>query len=294
MSSADTLRGTAPAASASSEGPAPRSLVPRLLASELRLVMRRRRNQVILVFLAAIPVLLGTVVRLSSPQPGEGPPFLSQVTQNGLFLVFTSLVVTMPFFLPLAVAVASGEAVAGEASSGTLRSLLVVPVGRTRVLAVKYAGIVAYAGACTLSVMASGVVVGLVLFAHGPATLLSGSTITTGDALLRAVVIAAYATAMLAGLGAIGLLVSTLTEVPMGAMAATAAFPIVTQILDAIPQVRWLHPYLLTHWFTTFGDLLRAPVQWTAMSRGVLCAACYAAVALSLAWARFTTRDVTS
>lgn len=292
MSNADTLRRTAPAATAYAA--APRSFVPRLLASELRLVMRRRRNQVILVFLAGIPVLLGTVVRLSAPQPGEGPPFLAQVSQNGLFLVFTSLVVTMPFFLPLAVSVASGEAIAGEASSGTLRGLLVVPVARTRVLAVKYAGIVAYAAACTLAVMVSGVVVGLVLFPHGPATLLSGSTITSGDALLRAFVIAGYATAMLAGLGAIGLFVSTLTEVPMGAMAATAAFPIVTQILDAIPQIRWLHPYLLTHWFTTFGDLLRSPVEWSGMGRGLLCAACYAAVALSLAWARFTSRDVTS
>ena len=38
----------------------------------------------------------------------------------------------------------AGDAVAGEASLGTLRYLLVVPVSRTRLLLVKYAGAVAY------------------------------------------------------------------------------------------------------------------------------------------------------
>ena len=69
----------------------------------------------------------------------------SQVTDNGLFLVFTSLTVLLPFFLPLAVSVASGEAIAGEANIGTLRNLLVVPVSRTRLLLVKYAGSVVFA-----------------------------------------------------------------------------------------------------------------------------------------------------
>ena len=64
---------------------------------------------------------------------------------------------------------------------------------------------------------------------------------------------------MLAGVAAIGLFISTLTEVPMGAMAATAALCIVAEILDAIPQLSWLHEWLFTHWWLAFGDLLRTP-----------------------------------
>ena len=30
-------------------------------------------------------------------------------------------------------------------------------------------------------------------------------------------------------------------------------------ILDSISQLDWLHPWLLTHWWTAFGDLLRDP-----------------------------------
>ena len=36
---------------------------------------------------------------------------------------------------------------------------------------------------------------------------------------------------------------------------------VVSFILDAIPQLDWLHPYLLTHWWMAFGDLLRDPVS---------------------------------
>ncbi|HSR26137.1 MAG TPA: ABC transporter permease [Candidatus Eisenbacteria bacterium] len=267
---------------------------PRLLRSELRLVLRRRRNIALLVVLACGPVLLGLAVRASAPNRGEGPPFLSQVTQNGLFLAFTSLVVALPLFLPLAVSVVGGEAVAGEASTGTLRNLLVVPVGRTRLLAVKYAGIVTYATVCVFVVALMGVVVGLALFPAGPVTLLSGSTITFGQALLRALLVALYVSAMLAGVGAIGLFISTLTEVPMGAMAATAVLTVLCEIADSIPQISWVHPYLFTHWWTTFGDLLRSPVPTDGLGRGLMTAGVYVVLFLSLAWARFTTRDVTS
>ena len=98
--------------------------------------------------------------------------FIGSITQNGLFVAFTALVVTLPLFLPLAVSVASGEAVAGEASIGTLRNLLVVPVSRTRVLVVKYVGILAFSVAAAFTVAIAGVLVGLALFPVGPVTLL--------------------------------------------------------------------------------------------------------------------------
>jgi ABC-type transport system involved in multi-copper enzyme maturation permease subunit len=41
-------------------------------------------------------------------------------------------------------------------------------------------------------------------------------------------------------------------------------------------------------------DLLRDPMLTTVVWRGVLVAAAYVAVLVSLAWARFTTKDVTA
>ena len=110
----------------------------RLMRSELRLVFGRRRNQVLLAGLAAVPVLLGTVlfVTQDSALGGQGPGFVGRVTGNGLFLVVAALFLCLPFLLPLTIGIASGDAVAGEASAGTLRYLLTGPVSLTRLLGV--------------------------------------------------------------------------------------------------------------------------------------------------------------
>ncbi len=272
--------------------PAPVST--RLLRSELRLVFRRRRNLAILGVLACAPLLLGIAIKIGGGGDGEGggPAFIGQITRNGLFLAFTSLVVTLPLFLPLAVSVVSGESVAGEASAGTLRSLLVVPVGRTRLLLVKYAGIVAFGLAAAAVVGAMGVLVGLLLFPTGPVTLLSGSTISFGAALVRVLLVVLYVAAMLAGIAAIGLFISTLTEVPLAAMAATAITVVVVAILDSVPQISSIHPYLFVQWWFSFGDLIRDPVVYGPMVHGLVVHAVYVAVFGSLAWARLTTKDV--
>ena len=53
---------------------------------------------------------------------------------------------------------------------------------------------------------------------------------------------------------------STLTEQPIGATIALDMLTVASFILDAIPQLDWLHPYLLTHYWLDFGELLRDPV----------------------------------
>src|SRR5438309_999831 len=113
----------------------------RLYRSEARLVLGRRRNIALLAVLAGIPLLIAIGVSSSGgPHNGEGPAFLGQITGNGLFLVFTALTVCTPVFLPLVVGVVSGDSIAGEAGTGTLRYLLTLPVTRGRLLVAKTLG----------------------------------------------------------------------------------------------------------------------------------------------------------
>ena len=267
-----------------------------LLRSELLTLFRRRRTQALLLVLAAVPILIAVAVELSSasPRPGEGPPFLDRVTQNGLFVAVTALTVSIPLFLPLTVGVVAGDTVAGEANLGTLRYLLVAPAGRVRLLLVKYAGAVAFCFAATAVVALVGAAIGALLFPVGPVTLLSGDTIGVAAAAGRAALIAGYVTVSLIGLSAIGLFISTLTEIPVGAMAATIVLSVVSQVLDSIPQVSWLHPWLFSHYWLGFGDLLREPVVWDSLQRNALLQLGYVAIFGALAYSRFTTRDVLS
>jgi ABC-2 type transport system permease protein len=268
---------------------------PRFLLSELRLVVGRRRNQAGLLVLAAVPILISIAVKTSVSQPGQDAPnFFRSITDNGLFVALAALTIEIGLFLPLAVSVVAGDSVAGEANIGTLRYLLAVPVTRLRLLAVKLAAITIGAFIATFTVAVVGILMGLALFGGGSMTLLSGTQISFGEGLLRVALAAAYLACGLAALGTVGLFISTLTEQPIGATIATVIFSSACFILDSIPQVGWLHPYLLTHHWLDFGDLFRAPIEWTNVLAGLYLAAGYAIVFFAAAWARFSGKDVTS
>lgn len=266
----------------------------RFLRSELGIIFGRRRNLAGLAVLASVPIIVAVAVKVSAPSGGEGPDFLSAIVGNGLFVALAALTLELPLFLPLAVATIAGDTVAGEANIGTLRYLLTVPVGRTRLLAVKYAAVVIFAIIATALVAVVGAIMGLALFGGGELTTLSGSQIGFGEAVWRVLLCAGYIAAGLAALGAIGLFVSTLTEQPIGAMIAVVLINVLMFILDSISQLDWLHPWLLTHWWTAYGDLLRTPIATEDISRGLLTAAVYALVFWLAAWARFSSKDVSS
>jgi ABC-2 type transport system permease protein len=280
-----------------------RRISTRFLRSELMLIFGRRRNWAGLAVLAAIPLIIAVVTKIWPPggSPGggpggggEGPSFFNDITGNGLFVALTALTAELPLFLPLAVAAIAGDAVAGEANQGTLRYLLAVPVHRTRLLLVKYAGVVVFSFAAVLLVAVVGTVSGLVLFGGGDVPLLSGTVVGFGEGLLRLLGVCAYMAVGLSALGAIGLFVSTLTEQPIGATIATMILTVVSYILDVIPRLEWLGPYLPTHYSMDFGELLRDPVDLSALRPGLLSAACYILIFLTAAWAKFAGKDVSS
>lgn len=268
----------------------------RLLRSELRLIAGRRRNQAGVLVLASVPVLIAAAIRWSQPDGDHegGSTFFDAITSNGLFVALAALSVELALFLPLAVAALSGDAIAGEANIGTLRYLLTVPVGRTRLLAVKYASLVLGTAFGVLVVAATGVLVGGALFGLGPVTTLSGSQLSLAEGLARLGLVVLYLATGLAALAAIGLFISTLTEQPIGAMIAVTVVSTVMWILDGIAQLDWLHPWLLVHHWPAFADAFRDPILLDRMVDGVLLSLAYAVVFLGLAWARFSQKDVTS
>jgi ABC-2 type transport system permease protein len=266
----------------------------RFLRSELRLIAGRRRNQMGLLVLAAVPVIMAIAVKVSQPEAGRGPDFLSSITSNGLFVPLAALGVEIAMFLPLAISMLSGDAVAGEANLGTLRYLLTVPVSRTRLLAVKYLSLCIGAVWGVAAVAVPGAVIGIALFGTGDLTTLSGSQIPFPEAVWRLVLVMLYLSAGLAGLAAVGLFISTLTEQPIAASIALLIFTILSWILDAVPQLGWLHPWLIVHEWLAFGDLLRDPIAWENVLRGLFVNGVYAVVFWLAAWARFSSKDITS
>ncbi|MGH8794661.1 MAG: ABC transporter permease [Stackebrandtia sp.] len=283
MSAVETAE---PGAASASQGSA------RLLRSELRLIVTRRRNIAGLALMCAVPVLVA--VTLYVTQSTSGPPFFSVLLGNGLFVVLATFTIELVMLLPLAVCVVSGDSVAGEANIGTLRYLLTVPVGRARLLAVKFAALAIVTVMAVAAVAATAAAAGLIFFGAGEMTTMSGTAIGFAESAWRVGLVCVYVAATLLAVCAIGLFASTMTEQPIGAAVSVVIWTVADRILGSLDVLSWLHPYLLTtHWYA-WGDLLRDPIVWDGVAAGLASAAVYTAVFVSAAWARFTTKDVTS
>ena len=140
-----------------------------MILVELVKMLRRPRTWVTLALLNALPTLVAVLLAVTDigPQPGEGPAFLSAVLSDGTLFPLAALAIVLPLFMPVAVALYAGESVAGEAQAGTLRYVLVRPVGRTRLLVAKLVSIMAFVLVAVAVVAVVAYVVGVLLLGDG-------------------------------------------------------------------------------------------------------------------------------
>lgn len=268
-----------------------------MLRVELAKVLTRPRTWVTITVLATLPVVVGVFLRSTGigPRPGEGPALLSQVLENGVLFPAAALALVLPVFLPVATAVVAGDSIAGEASAGTLRYLLVRPVSRSRLLVAKLLAVVVFVVLAVLVIAAVGYVAGSVLFGIRPlATSVSGSSLSGTDTLIRTLATLGYVAVSMLGLASIALFASTRTDSPLAATLTALAVFVTSQVLDLIEASRAIRPYLPTRYWLSFVDLFRDPILWRDITRGLALQALYIVVFLGASWASFTTKDVTS
>jgi ABC-2 type transport system permease protein len=269
-----------------------------VIAVELAALLRRPRTWLSIVLLAGLPTVAAWFVHRSgiAPAPDQGPAFLSQVLTHGQLLAPAALAIVMPLFLPISVAVVAGDAIAGEASAGTLRYLLLRPVGRTRLLVAKLLSAVAFVLIAVVAVAGTGYLVGTHLFSAEPlpSTLSGGPAMQRHDLLLRFAVAVGYVAVSMLGVAAFALFFSTLSDSSLGATLGALAVLVSSQVLDLLDAAGPVRAWLPTHYWLAFVDLFRDPVLWHGVQRGTLQQGGYVLVLLTASWAVFATKDVTS
>ncbi len=275
-----------------------------MIGVELSKMFRRPRTWTTIAVLNALPVLVAVLLQLTdlAPRPGEGPPFLSAVLTNGQLFPLAALAIVLPLFLPIAVAVVSGDAVAGEAQAGTLRYLLARPAGRTRLLLAKLVAVLAFVLVTVVVVAAVGYLVGTLLFdaqpvaagTAGAATSTSGTPLTPEELAARTLMAIGYVAVSMLGVAAFGLFFSTLTDSPLGAALGALAVLVTSSLLFTLDAASPIAPYLPTRYWLAFVDLFRDPILWRDVVRGLALQGVYVGVLLTAAWANFTTKDITS
>lgn len=264
--------------------PVPPRPVPwtRLLGAELRWVLRRPRTWVMLGLLAAVPVLMAVGTLLADR---SGRSLLGEVAGNGLTLPVAALSIMLALLLPLVVGVAAADAIAGEAQHGTLRGLLLAPVGRLRLVAMKAFGVLVVATAAVGVVTVSGMLAGWLLIGPpgvapgagdtGVLLTMSGSVLPLPEALLRVGIAAGWTLLQLAAVGAVALAVSACTEHPLVVLSSVLGGVIFFGVLGALPALEPVRPWLLTTGWDAVADVLRDPLPGDGLTRSALVAAGY-------------------
>lgn len=283
-----------------------------MIRVELVKLARRPRSWVSILLLCGLPVLVAVFVAVThiAPPPGQGPALLSEVLSSGTLYPAAALAIVLPIFLPVAVAVVAGDAIAGEASAGTLRYLLARPVGRTRLLVAKLVTLIVYTLAAVLLVAGTAYLTGVTLFGSKPvaatpgglttsniasaATSLSGTAMSPAEIALRTIGAISFIAVSMLGVGAIALFLSTITDSALGAALGALAALITSEVLVTLNAASAVDPYLPTRYWLAWVDFFRDPIVWRNIERGFAVQAVYLLVFLGAAWAHFATKDVTS
>ncbi|GAB3968110.1 ABC transporter permease [Plantactinospora veratri] len=225
---------------------------------------------------------------------GEFGSLIELATSGGLNFTLFALLVSSSFLLVVVVALFCGDTVASEASWGSLRYLLAVPVPRARLLAVKLVVALGYSLLALLLLAGTALLAGTLRYGWSPLSSTVAAQIPAGEGLLRLLGILGYLAVVLLVVAGLAFLLSVATDAALGAVGGAVLLWILSSILDQITALGVLRDFLPTHYSSAWLGLLSTPVQTDDIVRGAISAICYATVFWSLAFWRFTRKDVVS
>jgi ABC-2 type transport system permease protein len=279
-----------------------------LVRTEFVKAARRTRSLVVLLVLVGIPALIVIAVHARGNRVGrgdQGEGLFRLAHQSGLLVPAAVLSVMSSFLLIVIAGMFAGDAVSGDAAWGNLRYVLMRPVSRTKLLIAKafVAGVLIWV--CTVLVTVAALVGGLILFGAHPvstsnllpsiaATFIKPINLSEQTLLWRVVIATAYTAFGYTALLAIGTLASALTDVPIGAMAATIGVYIISEILDGISQFGRIRYFFPTHYLTSWTSMFTDNTYSHDLIAGVLVQIGYLVVFGAAAIIVFSRKDIKS
>ncbi len=267
--------------------------------TEARRQLRRRRTQLTFVLLVLLPIVMVLAFQFG-PSSDErdsdngGFGLVDLATSGAANFTMFALLVSTSFLLVVVVALFCGDAVASEASWGSLRYLLAAPVPRGRLLGVKLTVGLIFSVIAIAVLISTCLAVGTAAFGWEPLRAAVGGEVSAAEAVWRVLAAAGYIAVMLLPVAGLAFLLSVSTDAPLGAVGGAVFLHILSNILDAITALGDLRNLLPTRYSYAWIGLLSSPAQTDDMVRGALAAVAYTAVFFSLAWWRFMRKDVTS
>ncbi|MBO0746033.1 MAG: ABC transporter permease subunit [Candidatus Dormibacteraeota bacterium] len=267
--------------------------------AEVRREAGRLRTRLALGCMVLLPLIILLAFEIGRPggngqQRGAFAAFASLGTHGGLNFALFTLLVSSSFLLVIVVALFCGDCIASEASWGSLRYLLAIPVPRGRLLLNKLLVALVTCAVALILLTGTALLAGTLRYGWHPMLTTYGEQIPTGLALLRLLAILAYIAITLLVTAGLAFLLSVSTDAPLGAVGGAVMLLIVSDILDQITALGALRVVLPTHYADAWLTFLSDPIQWDDVVKGTVSALIYFAAFIAWAWYRFQRKDVVS
>jgi ABC-2 type transport system permease protein len=214
---------------------------------------------------------------------------------NG-WLVAHTMMNSLWVHIPLLITFVAGDQLAGEATAGTYRLILVRPVSRTRIFISKFITTVIYTVVFVSFLAILSVGLSLLMLGRGDLIIMQRGILILPESDVAWRFLAGYflaAWAMLT-IASISFFFSSFVENAIGPIISTMGLNIIFVIVTVIPLELFqdMKPYLFTNYLNVWQKVFEDPISWQSIgtSMGVLGA--YSLGFVIAAWAIFRRKDI--
>jgi ABC-2 type transport system permease protein len=258
---------------------------------EMRKLLAQRRTYLGFGAAALVPIIFCTAIAGNKGHPND-VAFGRYIHETGLAIPLVLLLFGSLWLFPLITALVAGDILSSEDRNGTLKMILTRSVERQQIFAGKLLATITYA---VIAIAISGVVAtgaGILVSGFNPVTTLSGTVVSAPRGLLLVGASQLVYLLPILAIACLGILFSAVFRNSGAAIVATLMFSLLIQLLEIIPGLSGLHPYLLSTQFSAWQGLLRTPTDWDPILRSMWVCALFGVPALIAAGLVFLRRDV--
>jgi ABC-2 type transport system permease protein len=276
-----------------------------LLWLELYKTFSRWRTYIGFGFIALIVILTEVVMKLSA---GEIAHRMMRSLQKDFLIfgnVFNGWFVTafimnsLHIHIPFLIALVAGDMVSGEATSGTVRFLLIRPPSRYRIITAKYVTTIFYTAGLVIFLGLMCILPGLALFGSGDLVVhhfgkFGVVFIPEAEIPVRMLVAFMAAIWSMTAVASIGFLLSALVENSIGPIIGTMAVVVVFLVIGNFPFdfFRSLKPYLFTTYMVFWQRFLDDPIPWQEIAKSATILGLHSLGLFFIAFGAYARKDI--
>jgi ABC-2 type transport system permease protein len=240
----------------------------------------------------------------------EGDRFLRMTTRNlandfvvlgDLFngwVVAYQLMNALWIHVPLLITFVAGDMLAGEATAGTYRLILIKPVSRTRILVAKALATALYVVLFVAFLGTVSVGLALALLGGGDLVVIQQGILIlpASDVAWRFILAYLLAIAPMFTVASIAFFISSFVENAIGPIVATMGVVIILTIVTVLPVEVFdgVREYLFTYHLIVWQKAFTDPINWHSIAASIVNLSTYTGAALIGAWVVFTRKDILS